>query len=143
MAPVRINGVCMEAEKRPGIFKSTLLGDDGRSPSSARLLGSILVVGVVGLQITLTIVFLVLLLRLDTTQPNTVALATAYVGVLRLLLLHSLLIDTLTALSFYGINAWKYYFGLQTGGHSPSRVGPLAPTPPVVPADSIGPTRIG
>ena len=79
-----------------------------RPASTSRILASILVAVVLILQILITGTLLVLLLRLEVPQKNAPVLAAAYVGLLRAIVLWSLLFDTATALSLYGINVWKY-----------------------------------
>lgn len=84
------------------------LSVEERPASTSRILASILVGVVLILQILITGTLLLLLIRLEVSQKNAPILATTYVSLLRAIVLWSLLFDTATALSLYGINVWKY-----------------------------------
>ena len=85
---------------------------DGTSPSSARLLAALIILVVLLIQIVITTILVVKLVTLNPALPNATALATAYIGLLRVELLFGVLFDIATALSFYGINVWKYVSSL-------------------------------
>ena len=85
---------------------------DGKTPSSARLLATGIILVVLLIQIGIVTILLVKLALLDPSLPNAPLLATVYLGLLRVILLFGSLFDLATALSFYGINVWKYLSGL-------------------------------
>ena len=84
------------------------LPTEERPASTSRILASILIGTVLVLQILITGALLALLIRLNAPDKNSPVLAATYVGLLRAIVLWSLLFDTATALSLYGINVWKY-----------------------------------
>ena len=101
--------------KPPGIIRSwsnhlqgTLREPDGHTPSSARMLATAIVIVMLLLQIVITLAVLMAFIALDTSHANAPALANTYAQLLRVIVLFGFLFDIATALSFYGINVWKY-----------------------------------
>lgn len=109
----------VEALKPPGIVKTwsrhlleATKEPDGVTPSASRIFAGWLIAFVLGLQFVTTGTLLWLLLHLDPAHTNAPAMATVYIGLLKIVMVLGIVFDLATALSFYGINVWKYISGL-------------------------------
>jgi hypothetical protein len=85
------------------------------TPSSARIFAGILIIFVIFLQMAIICALLWKIMFLDASLPTAPALTSTYASIFRVFLLWSMLFDVATALSFYGINIWKYVAALRTG----------------------------
>lgn len=104
-------------ERRKGVTTkvATFLSDahkepDGRTPSSARIWGTMILVTV---NILTILVILIVLFKLKAT--DNVQMASVLMTSLAKLVLWEFLFLLATALSLYGINVWKYVAQIRTG----------------------------
>lgn len=104
----------------------------GRIPSSSRIYAGWLIGIAILIQLACVWTLLLCLMRVNPKQPGVEVLVGHYVNCLRWVVTYSAFLDVATALSFYGINVWKYCTGLRHGV-VPFRMG--ITTPDVTPME--------